>query len=144
MMLRPRALAVSVAVAACLCGAASCGRTNDSDVELMSVAKARRLWVADRGKATPATLFVDSRSTEDYAGGHIPGAGRVSLSDLVQDRVAPIGLRSSGKIVVYGADPGSPAAMGLAKRLQSMGYDSVYLMQGGLLSWRTNGGEVEK
>ena len=109
----------------------------------MSVAQARRLWVADRAKPQPSTRFVDSRTIEDYSGGHIPGARHLSLGELAQ-RGAADPLPGSGKIVVYGADPGSPAAMGLAKRLIALGCDDVYLLQGGLLSWRTNGGELEK
>lgn len=122
---------------------ASCGRTSDRDVEFMSVAQARRLWSSQQGKGTQATLFLDARSQEEFADGHIPGARHFSLADAASHGT-PADARTADNIVVYGPDPASPAAMGLAKRLMAQGVDNVYLMQGGLLRWRTNGGELEK
>ncbi|MFO0831072.1 MAG: rhodanese-like domain-containing protein [Phycisphaerales bacterium] len=133
--------AVVLACACCLF--ASCGRTSDRDVELMSVAQARRLWSTQQGKQAPATLFLDARSAEEFAEGHIPGAKNLTLANATGE-LAPSVVRSADKVVVYGPDPASPAAMGLAKRLMSQGVGDVYLMQGGLLRWRTNGGELEK
>lgn len=109
----------------------------------MSVAQARRLWSTQQGKQAPATLFLDARSAEEFAEGHIPGAKNLTLANATGE-LAPSVVRSAEKVVVYGPDPASPAAMGLAKRLMSQGVGDVYLMQGGLLRWRTNGGELEK
>lgn len=122
---------------------ASCGRTDDRDVELMSVAQARRLWSAQQGKSTQATLFLDARSRDEFTTGHIPGAQNFTLADAAKVG-ATANARSADKVIIYGPDPASPAALGLAKRLMSQGVDNVYLMQGGLLRWRTNGGELEK
>lgn len=136
---------VRTALAIVSCGTlmlVACGRTSDADVELMSVAQARRLWSAQQGKPG-ATLFLDARSAEEFASGHIPGARSMTLADAASP-TAPTLARSADKVVIYGADPASPSAMGLAKRLLSQGVDDVYVMQGGLLRWRTNGGELEK
>jgi 3-mercaptopyruvate sulfurtransferase SseA len=116
--------------------------TSDQDISMMSVVQARRLWLRQRENPSPAgAVFIDCRGKEFFAQGHIPGARHMLISEVVWRKLVPA-LEASDAIIVYGDNPGSPAARGMVKRMQAYGYDDVYLLDGGLEAWRVNGGEL--
>lgn len=110
---------------------------------MISVAEARRLIRAAKiGGEKTTLLVVDPRPSEQFDAGHIPGARNLGLAQVNEHRKDPV-LARYEKFLVYGTDPGSAVAVGMAKRLIKADYGEVLLLQGGLLAWRGQGGEVE-
>ncbi len=92
-----------------------------------------------------AALFIDSRSREEYAAGHIPGALSLALEEhaggLAEGEVAaPV----EKPIVVYceGGDCATSTAM--AKWISARGFQDVRIFSGGFAEWAAAGLPVEK
>lgn len=81
-------------------------------------------------------LFVDMRESTEYTAGHIPGALGL-FSDELQSRLAAM---TDGSIIVAYSDASRPDAgrRGAAILLQ-LGYEKVFLLDGGLEAWRSAG-----
>lgn len=88
-------------------------------------------------KRASSTILLDARRRGQYDAGHIPSAANLRLEDVAAGRTR--GLRSYSTIIVYGQHPGSASAIGLAKRLLSMGYEGVRLYEGGVDEWTAQG-----
>jgi len=117
--------------------------TSDRDIKSISVADARRLVTDSKRKPKPdLVLLIDPRSEPEFLAGHIPGARHLLLSDVTMGRPADRAIDRFSNIIVYGTDPASAPARGMTKRLISSGYDDVYLLDGGLVEWESQGGEV--
>lgn len=86
---------------------------------------------------------MDVRDPESYALGHIPGAKNIRLQDVSATKKSP-NFDSYRAIVVYGEDPGSARAIAMTKRLLGVGYDDVFLLEGGFAGWRAGGGSIER
>jgi len=88
------------------------------------------------------TLVLDARSEKDFNQGHVPSAQPVKIADIDVQAERP---RFPGykMIVVYGQNPGSGAAMTVAKRLMITKHKNVRLMQGGFDQWTREGLPVE-
>ncbi len=119
--------------------------------------------VDSAGVATLANaLFVDARSAEAFAAGHIPGATNLDVDSLSETRDGVIGMLKShddlvpmfaaagletGKtLVVYGElAEGSEvkAVTRLFWVLEHSGFNDVRLLDGGLAKWRAEGGVPE-
>ena len=84
-------------------------------------------------------VIVDPRPESDYAAGHIPGAVNLRLPDVGEDMRRPPVLAGRKTIVVYGEDPGSAVAKGMAKKLISLRYKGVRMFAGGIKAWRGAG-----
>lgn len=89
-------------------------------------------------------LFLDARSYEDFAAGHIPGAINISAQD--PDRIGFIlqieeMLRSVPVLVIYCTGPDCDLGEILAGDLQSLGFSEVELLHftGGMEAWETAG-----
>lgn len=94
--------------------------------------------------AESRAAFIDVRPAEDFAKGHIPGALNIRLTDIPEDKPHP-DLRSKGRIIVYGQNPGTAVATAVAKRLiASRQYGTVELFEGGFDAWRAAGGAIER
>ncbi|MGP1308604.1 MAG: rhodanese-like domain-containing protein [Phycisphaerales bacterium] len=116
---------------------ACAGSVSDKSVTRIDAAAATR---AANGRAA----FVDVRPVEEFAAGHIPGALNIRLTDIPEERPHPE-LRSKGRIIVYGQNPGTAVATAFAKRLiSSRQYGTVELFEGGFDAWRASGGPVER
>lgn len=103
-----------------------------------SLTRTAAVDVADRlSRKTGSTILVDARPKAQYDAGHLPSAVNVRLEDVAAGRIA--GLEQYPTIIVYGQNPGSASAVGLAKRLLSMGYDGVRFFEGGVDEWRAAG-----
>ncbi len=88
----------------------------------------------DGGKPN-AVLILDPRGPEDFASGHVPGAVNVPIHTVRADRQRDPRWEGYATIVVYGSDPGSAVARGLAKRLMGAGYKDVRFMRDGFVGW---------
>ena len=76
-------------------------------------------------------VLLDVRTDKEYAGGHIPGAVHVPLSEI-GDRIKK--LKKDKEIVVY-CQNGSRGIWAI-KRLMGMGYTSLFNLKGGFNAWK--------
>ena len=79
-------------------------------------------------------VILDVRTEEEYNREHIPNAINVPL-----DRLETIDIDKNETLVVY-CQSGA-RSLEAVKTLSSMGYNSLYNLDGGLLNW---GGELEE
>lgn len=121
-----------------------CGekRVDDSDIVFADMTQLRA-WM-DEDRANPDRLIIiDPRIPGDYAGGHIPGAVNIRLTDIQRNTGRDPAIDRHDFIVVYGNDPGSAIAIGMTKELLHRRYSKVRMFQGGLAEWRRAGFRVE-
>jgi 3-mercaptopyruvate sulfurtransferase SseA len=117
--------------------------TRDKDIELISVGEVRELQErVERGDRNLMVL-IDPRPAKHYVAGHIPGAINLTLPQVPRDGGTVGELERYQHLVVYGNDPASAQAMGMAKRLRDTDHSGVRLFAGGLLDWRRLGYPVE-
>jgi rhodanese-related sulfurtransferase len=93
----------------------------------------------------PGIVFLDTRSATDFAAGHVPGAERISYTDL-QAELSPQrlgGLRSAGAIIIYGASEETDVEQLLAQELHRRGLAPPYVLIGGFLGWQGSGLPVD-
>jgi rhodanese-related sulfurtransferase len=85
-------------------------------------------------------VLLDLRETADFAGGKLPNAIHIPLSQL-QDRGAELAKLTARPVVVYGerGQRAGKAAAALAK----LGFASIYQLQGGLKAWKDAGLPLE-
>lgn len=86
-----------------------------------------------------APIVIDVRSSEEYAGGHIPGALNIPL-DQIAERISEVD--TSQGVALY-CMVGPRARKGEAALLAS-GYTSVLHLEGGLAAWQESGLPVER
>ncbi len=108
-------------------------------------------WLAGR-LADPSVRVVDSRSDEDYARGHIPGAVHIDGYTLCGLRtgsempepeafahlVGGLGIDEHTRVVVYDAG-GPPTAGVVVWAFLYYGHRDTGLLDGGLTKWTTEG-----
>jgi rhodanese-related sulfurtransferase len=82
-------------------------------------------WIRDR---RPGLRIIDVRSAAEFDAYHIPGAERLSLSDLSHAHLAP-----DEQIVLY-SEGGAHAAQGWVF-LRALGHRHVWFLRGGLYEW---------
>ena len=88
-----------------------------------------------------STLVLDIREGDDFAGGHLPRARHIPLSQLSK-RVDEIG-KFKDKPVIVTCKTGTKA--GAATRLlRQAGFNSVFELRGGLDAWRQASLPLEK
>ncbi len=131
-----------VAALACLCVslcfAACSNKVTDRSVKHINTEQASVLQRQSKG-----TLFIDVRPEAVFAAGHKPGAVNRRLSSLSNDRLDPE-LTGRHRLVVYGANPASGAALAFAKRLIEAGHSGVEFFEPGFDGWRAAGLPVER
>jgi thiosulfate/3-mercaptopyruvate sulfurtransferase len=109
---------------------------------------------ADVGAITPAPLVIDTRPTEQFARGHIPGAVHLDLwgVSLIDTSEAPLrafmwmighlfslrGVTPERPVVVYENDSGIRAARAWWL-LEYLGHPSAHVLDGGYQAWVTAG-----
>ncbi len=114
----------------------------DRDISEVSIARTHELGRASI-KDDSDVLMIDTRSSEAFAQGHIPGARNLRLGDLADTRTLE-SLRRYDTLVVYGRDPGDSAAKAVAKSLiaeKKLG--KVYHFSGGMNEWSASGYGIE-
>lgn len=114
-----------------------------SDAELpegaVSVEAARRLY--DEGIA----IFIDARSPDGYAEGHIPGAINIPYDQLPKylDTLQSQVLKTD-HIIAYCWSPTCDFSDQLATELKIMGYENVEVFTGGWDHWTAAGHPAEE
>jgi rhodanese-related sulfurtransferase len=128
--------------------AGGCGGNTDLSIKYWEANQAIAK-VAELDADPEALALIDVRSSEDFAKERIPKARNLTIAEFatpsIRNAKAPGELVIEGKdnILIYANDPGSAVPRAMAKRLMRMGYDDVYVLQGGLLAWKRAGGAVE-
>jgi 3-mercaptopyruvate sulfurtransferase SseA len=119
--------------------------TTEADLELISVSEVSRLMAdAERRPSSATIILIDPRSEREYQEAHIPGAINLTLADVGRDEKIDKSIARHNHIVVYGNNPASPSARGMAKRLMANGYDDVRFLEAGLEAWLQQGGKVDR
>lgn len=113
-------------------------KISDRDIVSIELAEVRKLHAARNAR------FVDARSADEFAAGHIPGALNLQLPQVseVKTDMEPTVARSK-TVVIYGNNPGSAVAKAMAKRLMIAGHKGVRLFAGGLDEWRASNLPIE-
>lgn len=123
--------------------------------EMVSTARAdaREISAADAAQADNdgnLALIVDVREPGEYHEGHVPRAINVprGLLELRADPSSPVADASlsadrSARILVYCTKGPGARSLLAAQTLQSMGYEHVEVLGGGLMAWAEAGLPVE-
>jgi rhodanese-related sulfurtransferase len=89
-------------------------------------------------------LFVDARDTEEFAAGHIAGAGNIPAVDPPAGALDAL-LRRTREIVIYCDGASCGAAAKLARELIGRGYGrNLYVIDDGFPGWEERGYPVER
>ena len=130
---RPARLGTPVHAAAVSAGAAC--QDPRASVARISVAEAKPLCIA----CTAA--FVDARSAQEYAAGHITGALHLAPGQPAAPLLAK--LSAAPTVIVYDRDRDCAAADQVAVLLQSQGLRDVRVLTGAWPEWLAGGGPGE-
>jgi molybdopterin/thiamine biosynthesis adenylyltransferase/rhodanese-related sulfurtransferase len=84
--------------------------------------------------------IVDVRETEEFAGGHLPGAKHVSRSYL-ETRIEGVVPDRSTQVILYCAS-GNRSAYAAKTLVEDLGYEHVRSMTGGITLWKDRGYDV--
>ena len=123
---------------------AGCEKTvSDRDLTWITPAEAANLPATDRGfilSKPKVTTWVDPRSPEHYAEGHIPEAINIPVAEL--NAFANERLANADIVIVYGEDYSRERPVVASKRLIMLGSWDVRTLTGGLKAWRNAGFDV--
>jgi rhodanese-related sulfurtransferase len=110
----------------------------DSD-RFISLDSARELWSAG------AAVFLDARTPDDYAAGHIAGALNLPAAQF-EERFPEAALRLSpeSRIVAYCDGVECDLSRRLAERLTEFGFTNVQVLPNGWTAWRQAGLATER
>lgn len=114
--------------------------TTDKDLQFVSVGEAMAL----RRESGDAAIFLDPRPREAFEAARVPGAKNFRLPDVPAGAALRRDFDEADALIVYGDNPATPSAIGLAKRLIANGYSDVKLLTGGLAEWIAQGGALER
>jgi len=96
---------------------------------ILPLARAKKLY--DDG-----AVFVDSRTAEEFAEGHIEGARLLYYEDAEQDwEKVMAGVDPSRPVVAYCSGEGCNSSYMVAEQLRDVGYEQVYVFHGGWPAW---------
>ena len=99
-----------------------------------------RQWETD-GKPF---ILIDTLPADHYQAIHLPGARQACVFEVTfLDQVADITTDRQACIVLYGAGENTMDGAVAAEKLQREGYDSLYVLQGGMAGWQAAGFPVE-
>ena len=91
--------------------------------------------------ALPAVVLVDSRSSADFAAGHIEGALSLPYTEVGVALTVEVlaRLRAADAVILYGATPDADTEQLLAQELRSAGVAPPHILVGGFPAWELNG-----
>lgn len=133
--LLPLLLALLLPMAAAACGT---GQMAKEGYENAQVEHAWQHW--QQGGASPIPfVFIDVRTPEEYAAGHVPGARLLPLDQLAS-RLAEVPKDKRVYVYCHSGRRSAQAAALLATR----GYDNIENVLGGFQAWKQSGYEVKQ
>ena len=136
-------LLLLAAISATLTAATGCStRTSDRSLVFLDVSQAIDAVRGERRilRSPTAGIWLDPRTDQEFAAGHIPGAIHMPLERIRQEHRQ---LNEFDVIVVYGNDFNSPRAAAASKTLLELGHTDVRTLRGGLKAWEQAGNTVE-
>lgn len=85
----------------------------------------------------PSVVVIDTRSAEEFAAGHVPGAVPVSLAEVGEalDQALLARLRAADAVILYGASEETDVEQLLAQELHHRGLAPPYVVVGGWAGW---------
>lgn len=93
---------------------------------------------------SPQVSFVDARTRENYALGHIRGAVRLQLEDFQKGVPPKLGLiPRENKIVVYCSGGNCDESERVAEQLEGSGYRNIYIIHDGFPGWKAMNFPIE-
>ncbi len=127
-----------------LLAAAACTKsTSDKNIIYVTPFKAVELMNEPGSliKRAPLSVWVDPRSPEKYAEGHIPGAINLPFPRMTTE--AALVLGKYDQFVVYDTSYDDTIAKAASKRLIELDFSNVYTLEGGLKAWTRDGNVLE-
>lgn len=127
-----------------LCAAALLGGCNtdvtDDNLDKLAVKLPEVRTMVEKGRVGKDVMLADVRGQTDFQAGHIPGSTAFKIGSIsgVKGDVDPR-LASYKSIIIYGQDPASVSARGLAKKMLVCGYDNVRFFPEGFAAWKQAG-----
>lgn len=122
-------------------------KTSDADLQYLEPYEAVELESKPGGalgmSGPPKTAWLDPRTEEKYAEGHVPKSINLPFPRLDDEQQFVIG--SPDVIICVDTDYDDVMAKAAAKRLMELGRDkkSVYVLKGGVKAWKRDGFPVE-
>lgn len=97
-------------------------------------------------QSLPEVVFVDTRSERAYAQARIPGAVRLSYTDVGSGLPAELEehLRTAQWVLLYGDSEDADIEQLLAQALRQRGLAPPYIVAGGLPAWQAAGLPIEE
>ena len=90
-------------------------------------------------------FFVDARSADEYAAGHIPEARNLPYYEMeIKQAEGLKGVNRSDLLVIYCEGVGCELSFFLGRELQSQGYSNIRIFYGGYPEWHQAGLSIEK
>lgn len=126
---------IILAITAAVFGLVIFSKLTGKGAVLMNAHQAKEL----SGK--PEALFLDVRTPQEYAQGHIRNARHIPLAEL-GGRIAEIAAWKEKSVLVYCLSGGRSASA--ANLLGKNGFTKVYNLTGGIGAWMEAGFEVER
>jgi hydroxyacylglutathione hydrolase len=134
----PYVLLMAMAIFAAA-NASACGMGEQVDgYENSSVKHAYEHWQAGEGSPVPF-IFIDVRTAEEYAGGHVAGARLIPLQALEQ-RVAEV--PKDKRVYLYCRS--GKRSVAAANILVKAGFTNIENIEGGINAWKGAGYPVVK
>ena len=88
--------------------------------------------------------IVDVLSAEKFNDYHLPGAVNVPLGEQFDEQIQEVVPDKSTPVLVYCYDSDCDASPKAARRLDKLGYETVYDYEAGKVDWKEAGLPVEK
>lgn len=80
-------------------------------------------------------VFVDVRTAEGFATGHIANALNITAADIKSGKVNRIESRREKPVVLVGKDKFDSECFNSARALKKQGFTRVFILEGGILDW---------
>jgi len=106
-----------------------------ASIARISVEEAKPLCIAC------TATFIDARSAQEYAAGHVTGALHLAPGEGIEPLLPT--LRSAPLVIVYDRDRECSAANQVAAQIQSQGVRDVRVLTGAWPEWLSRGGPGE-
>jgi rhodanese-related sulfurtransferase len=111
-------------------------------IRFITLAEAEDLF-AQRIQTGQGAVFIDSRSRQDYAAGHIPGALNLPGGDWKNEKETSaegslstaLSFRKDQVLVVYCEGGDCQTSIALAKLIHGQGYADIRILSGGWAEW---------
>lgn len=126
-----------------------CMKSNISDKKIQFIDLTRAVELYEQQQREDDTaLFIDARTPERYAQGHIPGSRNMRTPDVDLRYGTDPALERYKNLIIYGENPGTASVNAMAKRMIEAGYNGfvkkrVKVFQGGWREWEITGLPIE-